>query len=223
MPTEAQILANHPNAQKSTGPRTPWGKAAVSHNAVKHALLARQAVISSATNYEQRTMNNEERIIMQNKPNLLHTQMNISSALTKDYESETAFRLRENKPNSNPNKPNFRKAKMNINSLITKDYRKNDALGVQKNKPNSNPISSKTRINANFLPTKGYENQTAFGLHENKPSQTQFQPQNQAFLTAKFIFSAKTTNSIKFTYTRRNLGTPYLFFSFPDTVSYLFL
>jgi hypothetical protein len=47
MATEAQILANRRNAQKSTGPRTPEGKAAVSQNAVKHSLLARQAVISS--------------------------------------------------------------------------------------------------------------------------------------------------------------------------------
>jgi len=47
MATEAQILANWRNAQKSTGPRTSRGKAAVSQNAVKHGFLARQAVISS--------------------------------------------------------------------------------------------------------------------------------------------------------------------------------
>jgi len=47
MATQAQILANRRNAQKSTGPCTPRGKAAISHNAVKHALSARQAVISS--------------------------------------------------------------------------------------------------------------------------------------------------------------------------------
>ncbi len=47
MSTEAQILANRRNAQKSTGPRTRQGKAAVSQNAVKHGLLARQDVISS--------------------------------------------------------------------------------------------------------------------------------------------------------------------------------
>ena len=47
MSTEAQILANRLNAQKSTGPRTSEGKAAVSQNAVKHGLLARQDVISS--------------------------------------------------------------------------------------------------------------------------------------------------------------------------------
>ena len=47
MSTEAQILANRRNAQKSTGPRTIEGKAAVSQNAVKHGLLVRHDVISS--------------------------------------------------------------------------------------------------------------------------------------------------------------------------------
>ena len=45
MTSEAQVVANRCNAAKSTGPRTPEGKAAVSQNAVKHGLLARQAVI----------------------------------------------------------------------------------------------------------------------------------------------------------------------------------
>jgi len=47
MPTEAQIIANRRNAQRSTGPRSPKGKIVVSQNAVKHGLLARHAVISS--------------------------------------------------------------------------------------------------------------------------------------------------------------------------------
>ena len=47
MASGAQILANRRNAQKSTGPRTSEGKAAVSQNAVKHGLLARHDVISS--------------------------------------------------------------------------------------------------------------------------------------------------------------------------------
>jgi hypothetical protein len=47
MATEAQILANRLNAQKSTGPRTSEGKAAVSQNAVKHGLLAERDVICS--------------------------------------------------------------------------------------------------------------------------------------------------------------------------------
>jgi hypothetical protein len=45
MASEAQIVANRLNAEKSTGPRTAEGKAVVSQNAVTHGLLARQAVI----------------------------------------------------------------------------------------------------------------------------------------------------------------------------------
>jgi hypothetical protein len=52
MATEAQILANRRNAQKSTGPRTPRGKAIVSQNALKHGLLARQAIITSESQAE---------------------------------------------------------------------------------------------------------------------------------------------------------------------------
>ena len=36
---------------------------------------------------------------MQNKPNLLNTQMNVSEDSTRAYENETAFGLRKNKPN----------------------------------------------------------------------------------------------------------------------------
>jgi hypothetical protein len=46
MASEAQILANRLNAQRSTGPRTAEGKAAVSQNAVKHGLTARSIVVS---------------------------------------------------------------------------------------------------------------------------------------------------------------------------------
>jgi len=45
MATQTQIAANRLNAQKSTGPRTAEGKAAVARNAIKHGLLARDAVI----------------------------------------------------------------------------------------------------------------------------------------------------------------------------------
>jgi hypothetical protein len=45
MATEAQVVANRRNANKSTGPRTPEGKTAVSQNAVKHGLLAQADVI----------------------------------------------------------------------------------------------------------------------------------------------------------------------------------
>jgi len=45
MTSAAQVRANRSNARKSTGPRTPEGKAAASQNAVKHGLLAEQVVI----------------------------------------------------------------------------------------------------------------------------------------------------------------------------------
>jgi hypothetical protein len=45
MATAAQIAANRLNAQNSTGPRTPEGKAASSFNALKHGLDAASIVI----------------------------------------------------------------------------------------------------------------------------------------------------------------------------------
>ena len=40
MATQSQIDANRRNAQKSTGPTTPEGRAAVRHNALKHGLTS---------------------------------------------------------------------------------------------------------------------------------------------------------------------------------------
>ena len=42
MATQKQIDANRRNALKSTGPRTPEGKAAVSRNALKHGFALRE-------------------------------------------------------------------------------------------------------------------------------------------------------------------------------------
>ncbi|MBN2313735.1 MAG: hypothetical protein JXM79_07375, partial [Sedimentisphaerales bacterium] len=47
MATQAQIQANRRNAQKSTGPRTAEGKAAVAKNATQHGLFARDSVVIS--------------------------------------------------------------------------------------------------------------------------------------------------------------------------------
>lgn len=46
MASEAQVAANRSNARKSTGPRSVAGKAVVAQNAVRHGLLAQQAVIT---------------------------------------------------------------------------------------------------------------------------------------------------------------------------------
>ena len=45
MTTEAQIEANRMNAQKSTGPKTPKGKAAVARNGMRHGILSREALV----------------------------------------------------------------------------------------------------------------------------------------------------------------------------------
>lgn len=45
MSSDQQIAANRLNAQRSTGPRTPAGKAIVSSNAMKHGLTARDVVL----------------------------------------------------------------------------------------------------------------------------------------------------------------------------------
>ena len=52
MASEAQINANRQNAQKSTGPVTPEGKAVVSQNALKHGLSAVQDVVPTENQAE---------------------------------------------------------------------------------------------------------------------------------------------------------------------------
>jgi hypothetical protein len=47
MATQAQILANRRNAQRSTGPKTAEGKATAAKNATKHGLFARYDVVIS--------------------------------------------------------------------------------------------------------------------------------------------------------------------------------
>ncbi len=83
--------------------------------------------------------------------------MNANLYNTRDYENKWPWRVRKNKPNSNPIKPNLQKAKMNINLTLTKGYRKKDDFEVRINKPNSNPILKEGKIDAKYVFTKDYE------------------------------------------------------------------
>src|SRR6202035_3501714 len=49
MSTEKQNAANRQNAQKSTGPKTPEGRAAVRLNGVTHGLTAKTLVLKGET------------------------------------------------------------------------------------------------------------------------------------------------------------------------------
>jgi hypothetical protein len=58
MATDKQIKANRKNAQKSTGPKTDEGKAAVSQNAVKHGLFT-DSVVTGETEAEYEAFHGE--------------------------------------------------------------------------------------------------------------------------------------------------------------------
>jgi hypothetical protein len=59
MATQAQILANRRNSEKSTGPKTAEGKAAVAKNATKHGLFAQDNVVISENQAEFDAFRNE--------------------------------------------------------------------------------------------------------------------------------------------------------------------
>ena len=52
MTSERQAEANRQNAQKSTGPRTPAGKAVVALNGTKHGLLSRECLLKGESETE---------------------------------------------------------------------------------------------------------------------------------------------------------------------------
>src|SRR5438309_6030883 len=49
-----KLGANQENARRSTGPRTPEGKARVQHNALKHGLLAKEVIVPVGDEQEKR-------------------------------------------------------------------------------------------------------------------------------------------------------------------------
>ena len=101
---------------------------------------------------------NQFESIMQNKPNLLAPQMNISSVLTKYYENDNTFRLPENKPNTNPirtqSNPISEKPKMNVTSILTKDYENDNTFRLPENKPNQTQFPKSQKWTKTYLPQR---------------------------------------------------------------------
>jgi len=87
---------------------------------------------------------NQFESIMQNKPNLLNAQMNVSSVLTKDYENKRLRRCVKTNPIQTQYKANTNpipeRPKMNENLFATKVYENITTFRLQKNKANTNPI-----------------------------------------------------------------------------------
>ena len=83
---------------------------------------------------------------MQNKPNLLNAQMNVSPFETKDYENKRLADMAKTKP-------------------IQTQY-----------KAKTNPIPEKPKMNVTSILTKVYENITTFRPKKTNPIQTQSNP-----------------------------------------------
>ena len=66
MASDKRIRANRRNARKSTGPKTPEGKAAVSLNPLKHGLLSQQTLLPNED--EASLMQLSERLHSQLQP-----------------------------------------------------------------------------------------------------------------------------------------------------------
>ena len=116
--------------------------------------------------YTCRELSTNQLLNMQNKPNLVRRRRIANSVYTMDYENKWPWRVRKNKPNSNPIKTNFKRAKMNINLTLTKDYRKNDDFVVRINKPNFRNGQNERK----FTYSKGLQKKRLFSIPQNKPN-----------------------------------------------------
>jgi hypothetical protein len=68
--SEKKIVANRENALKSTGPRTPEGKAAASRNALRHGILSQQILLRGEDGEALRELDEGLRIELQPVGNL---------------------------------------------------------------------------------------------------------------------------------------------------------
>src|SRR5215472_19145386 len=95
MSTEKQIAANRLNAQRSTGPRTDEGRAAVRLNAIKHGLCAKTLVLPGEDEAEfQALLEDLEQTFQpanRNEVNLVRQMAMAAWRLDRAYHVEAAF------------------------------------------------------------------------------------------------------------------------------------
>ena len=103
---------------------------------------------SRFTIHEPSTLFNHFSLIMQNKANLLDSQMNVNCVITRDYENMLPFSRRQNKPNqtqfqsqSKPNKPNF-KAKQTQSNPNKPNFKTKKQVKNPEFPPNFNFLNS---------------------------------------------------------------------------------
>ena len=110
------------------------------------------------TRYHPSILFNHFTIIMQNKPNLLNTQMNVNNVLPRDYENARPFRHRENKPKQTQFKANLLYTQMNVNSVLLRNYGNVRSFSCRENKPNQTQFQSQTNPKITNLPQIGVLN-----------------------------------------------------------------
>jgi hypothetical protein len=116
---------------------------------------------------------------MQNKPNLLDAQMNVTSYMKSEYEEldtwlsgKNKAKQSQNKPKQSQYKPNSRNAKMKLNFYSTKDYENERLCRCGQNKPNqtqpavSLPVLSLSK-GSNPISKAKNPKKTKFSLNQN--------------------------------------------------------
>lgn len=103
MTSEAKLEANRQNAKKSTGPKTPKGKAVVAKNAMKHGLLSSVTLIAGECEQTFREFGQQLYLAMApaNELEILLVDLIISTAwrLKRVISMETiTFNLQQNDP-----------------------------------------------------------------------------------------------------------------------------
>ncbi|GAH21052.1 unnamed protein product, partial [marine sediment metagenome] len=157
---------------------------------------------------------------MQNKPNLLDAQMNVTSFHTVDYENKSNWTLGKNKPNQSQFPKSQNECKLTYNKGLQKKRRFRSPKKQTQFKPNFR----KAKMNLNFYLTKDYENVPLRRRAEFKPNQTQFQTQRTlcepflffTFLSASYNLAMQTwtiqklLNWVTEHFTKKGIDSPRL-------------